>query len=118
MTGSKRQDKRKHNRVKFDGDVTLHPVTASHLGDVLEVQSQGISTKGNDLSEEGLKLEIGDTRSPGDILKVKFTVQKFKSVDAYGKLTWKKGKYGGLHFFILDSDSRGQIREYIDKRKK
>jgi hypothetical protein len=116
MTGSRR-DKRKHHRIQFDGDITLHPVMPSQADNVLEVQSQGISAKGSDISEEGLRLEIGDTRSPGDILKVKFSVEKFKSVDAYGKLAWKKGNYYGLHFFVLDSDSRSQIREYIDKRK-
>jgi hypothetical protein len=116
MTGSRPRDKRKYNRIQFDGDITFHPVMPS-AGNVLEVQPQGLSAKGSDISEEGLRLEIGDTRSPGDILKVKFAVQKYKSVDAYGKLAWKKGKYYGLHFFILDEDSRGQIREYVEKRK-
>jgi len=117
MTDANQPDKRKHNRIKFDGDITIHPVMQSKSGNILEVQSKGISAKGGDLSEGGIRLEIGDTNSPTDILKINFKVQKFKSIDAYAKLAWKSGNSYGLQFIVLDDDSRTQIRNYVDKQK-
>jgi len=110
-------EKRKFNRIKFDGDVTIHPVMQSKSGNILEVQPEGVPAKGSDISEGGIRLELGDTNSPTDILKINFKVQKFKTVDAYAKLAWKSGGTCGLQFIVLDDDSRVQIRTYIDKQK-
>ena len=117
MTDANQPDKRKHNRIKFDGDVTIHPVMQSKSGNILEVQARGITARGGDISEGGIRLELGDTNSPTDILKVNFKVQKFKSVDAYAKLAWKSGTSYGLQFIVLDDDSLSQIRNYVDKQK-
>jgi len=117
MTDANQPDKRKHNRIKFDGDVTIHPVMQSKSGNILEVHDKSIVAKAGDISEGGIKLELGDTNSPTDILKINFKVQKFKTVDAYAKLAWKSGNSYGLQFIVLDEDSRGQIKSYIDKQK-
>ncbi len=117
MRDDANNEKRKFSRIKFDGDVTIHTVMQSKSGNILEVQSTGIAAKGNDISEGGIRLEIGDTNSPTDILKINFKVQKFKTVEAYAKLAWKSGNTCGLQFIVLDDDSRGQIRSYIEKQK-
>jgi hypothetical protein len=111
------QDKRKHNRIKFDGDVIIHPVMQSESGNILEVQGKAITAKGGDISEGGIRLELGDTNSPTDILKVSFKFQKAKPVDAYARLAWKSGGTYGLQFIVLDDDSRAQIRSYVEKQK-
>ncbi len=117
MKDDANNEKRKFNRIKFDGDVTIHPVMQSKSGNILEVQSKGIPAKGSDISEGGIRLEVGDTNSPTDILKINFKVQKFKTVDAYAKLAWKSGNTYGLQFIVLDDDSRNQIHSYVEKQK-
>lgn len=114
---SDKNEKRKFQRIKFDGDVTIHPVMQSKSGNILEVQAKGIPAKGNDISEGGIRLELGDTNSPTDILKINFKVQKFKTVDAYAKLAWKSGNTCGLQFIVLDEDSKNQIHSYVEKQK-
>jgi hypothetical protein len=117
MADTNKPDKRKHQRIKFDGDVTIHPVMQSQSGNILEVQGKGIVAKGKDISEGGIGLELGDTNSPIDILKVVFKVQEFKSIDVYAKLAWKSGNTYGLQFIVLDDDTRSQINNYLEKKK-
>ena len=112
------QEKRKHTRVRFDGDVTIHHVRQSVSENILEVDGEPIKAKLDDFSEAGLRLDLGDTQHPTEILKVKFTVKKYKSVDGYARLAWKKGSNYGFRFIVLDKDSRQQIENYIIKKKK
>jgi c-di-GMP-binding flagellar brake protein YcgR len=110
-------EKRKHSRIKFDGDVQIHPVMQSKSGNILEVQDKTLVGKSDDLSEGGICLEVGDTNSATEILKLTFNVQKAKTVDAYAKLAWKSGSRCGLQFIVLDDDSRKQIKDFVDKKK-
>jgi hypothetical protein len=117
MADTNQPDKRKHHRIKFDGDVTVNPVMQSKSGNILEVQAAGLAAKGSDISEGGIRLELGDTNSPTDILKINFKIQKFKTIDAYVKLAWKSGNTYGLQFIVLDDESRNIIRNFVEKKK-
>jgi len=117
MADSQQPEKRKHSRIKFDGDVKIHPVMQSKSGNILEVQNKEIAAKSDDLSEGGICLEIGDTNAATDILKLTFSIKKDKAVDAYAKLAWKSGAKCGLQFIVLDDESRKQIKDYVDKKK-
>ena len=117
MKDANQQEKRKHTRVKFEGEVTIHQVRQSVSENILEVDGEPIKVKLDDFSEAGLRLDLGDTQHPTEILKVKFSVKKFKTVDGYAKLTWKMGSNCGFRFIVLDKDSREQIENYIAKKK-
>jgi hypothetical protein len=117
MSDAHQPNKRKHNRIKFEGDITIHPVMQSESGNILEVQKKGIVAKGSDISEGGIRLELGDTNSPSDMFKVNFKIQKSEPVDVYAKIVWKSGTACGLQFLVMDDHSREQIRGYVDKKK-
>lgn len=117
MSDQNQSERRKHNRVKFNGEMTLRPVVPSKSGNILKVQTHGISTKGCEISEDGIRFKLTNQKLNSELLKVNFTIHKFKSIDAYGKLAWKKGETHGLHFIVLDEDSRGYIREYVKNQK-
>jgi hypothetical protein len=116
MTDANKPNKRKHNRIKFEGDITIHPVMQSASGNILEVTQKEIKAKGGDLSEGGIRLELGDTNSPNDILKVHFNIQAARAVDVYAKLVWKSGTTCGLQFLVLDADAREMIRNHVEKK--
>ena len=44
MPDSQQPEKRKHSRIKFDGDVKIHPVMQSKSGNILEVQNKEIAS--------------------------------------------------------------------------
>ena len=117
MTAGDSSDKRQHVRVKFSGDLTIYHVQPSKSGYIFEVQEKPISAKLDDVSEAGLKLEIGDTKLATDILKVNFNVKKSEPVNAFAKMVWKNGNCCGLQFIMLDEDSRKRIKNYISKQK-
>ncbi len=117
MADFQQPEKRKHSRIKFDGDVKIHPVMQSKSGNILEVQSKEITAKSDDLSEGGICLELGDTHAATDILKLTFNIKKEKAVDVYAKLAWKSGAKCGLQFIVLDDESRKQIKDYVEKKK-
>jgi len=76
--------------------------------------AEGIQVKGRDISEGGIRLELGN--APTEFLRVNFNIQKYKSVDAFAKLVWKNGQTCGFQYIFLDTDSRMQIRNYVDKQ--
>ena len=117
MSDSNQPNKRKHNRIKFDGDISIHPVMQSLSGNILEVTQKAIRAKGGDIREGGIRLELGDTNSPNDIFKVHFKIQSSESVEAYAKLVWKSGTTCGLQFLVLDESSREQIKNHVEKKK-
>ena len=117
MSDSNQPNKRKHNRIKFDGDISIHPVMQSVSGNILEVTQKAIKAKGGDISEGGIRLELGDTNSPNDMFKVHFKIQTSQPVEAYAKLVWKSGTTCGLQFLVLDETSREQIKNHVEKKK-
>jgi c-di-GMP-binding flagellar brake protein YcgR len=117
MSDTNPPNKRKHNRIKFDGDISIHPVMQSVSGNILEVAQKAIKAKGGDISEGGIRLELGDTNSPNDIFKVHFKIQTSATVEAYAKLVWKSGHTCGLQFLVLDESSKEQIRNHVEKKK-
>lgn len=114
MTKTHRPERQKHTRIQFDANVTIYPVTSSKSGNVLEMPAEGIQVKGRDISEGGIRLELGN--APTEFLRVNFNIQKYKSVDAFAKLVWKNGQTCGFQYIFLDTDSRMQIRNYVDKQ--
>jgi len=114
MTKAHHPERQKHTRIQFDANVTVYPVTHSKSGNVLEIPSEGIKVRGRDISEGGIRLELG--HAPTEFLRVNFNIQKYKTVDAFAKLVWKNGPTCGFEYIFLDTDSRLQIRNYVDKQ--
>ena len=114
MTPLNQPDRQKYHRIKFNTQVNIHPVIESTSGNVLEVPTAGYTVKSRDVSEGGIRLKMRGTDSPTKILKLNFIIQTSKTVDAYAKLVWKKGDLYGFQYIVLDDDSRGQIRDYVE----
>jgi hypothetical protein len=110
-----RPERRKYTRAKFQETVTVHEVAESKSGNVFEVQGNPITAKAQDVSEGGVRLEIGDVNSPSKIFKLNFKLPKCGSVDFYTKLAWKSEGYCGLQFIVLDDESRKLIKGYVTK---
>jgi c-di-GMP-binding flagellar brake protein YcgR len=116
MPATERKDeRRKHTRVKFEEHVKIHPVQESKSGNVFEVQGNPLTVKAFDLSEGGIRLELGIPRPPSHILKVNFRVHKDRTIDVYSKLVWVSDKYLGYKFIVVDEEARKIIREVLEK---
>ena len=113
MTNGFGPEKRKHVRVKIDGDLTIYHVQPSVSGNIYEVHAKPLVARISDVSENGIKMEVGDAHLPTEILKVKFNVHKHEPVDAYAKMVWKNGASCGLQFIILEKQSHRRIKEYV-----
>jgi hypothetical protein len=118
MTGTenRKEERRKHPRAKFQETVTVHKVIESSSGNVFEVQGNPIIVKAEDVSEGGIRLEIGETNSPTKILKLNFQLQKNKPVDVYTRLAWTGKGQCGLQFIVLDEEIRRMIQTYVSKK--
>jgi len=112
----KQVDRRKFPRAKFQDTVTVHKVVESSSGNVFEVQGNPIVGKGGDVSEGGIRIEIGKANSPTKILKLNFKLQKDSSIDVYTRLVWSAQGECGLQFIVLDDEIRQQIKAYVDKK--
>ncbi len=115
MPASERKDeRRKHSRVRFLDQVQIHPVVESKSGNVLEVQGNPLTVKAVDLSEGGIRLELGIPKPPSHILKLNFRVNKDKTVDVYSKLAWNSEKHLGYQFIVVDEETRKAIRDFVN----
>ena len=112
-----RIERRKYPRAKFQDSVIVHNVMESKSGNLFEVQGSPIVVKAQDVSEGGIRLEIGDVNPPNKIFKLKFEIQKDKSVDIYSKLAWFNNGLLGLQFIVADSEIRKLIRMFVEKSK-
>lgn len=112
-----RIERRKYPRAKFLETVVVHNVVESKSGNVFEVQGSPIVVKAQDVSEGGIRLEIGDVNPPNKIFKLNFEIQKDKSVDIYSKLAWSGNGLLGLQFIVADSEIRKLIRMFVEKSK-
>lgn len=110
-----KNERRKHTRAKFQEEVTVHGVVESKSGNVFEVQERPVTLRAQDVSEGGIRLEIGDTVSPSKIFKLNFTLPKSKPVDVYSKLAWVEKGMCGLQFIVVDDEIRRMIRSYVEK---
>jgi hypothetical protein len=110
-----KDERRKHPRVKFEERIKIHPVVVSKSGNVFEVQGSPLTVKAFDLSEGGIRLELGIPRPPSHILKVNFQIHKDKSVDVYSKLVWVSDKFLGYQFIVVDEEAQQVIRELLKK---
>lgn len=110
-----KEDRRKHPRAKFEDQVQIHPVVESKSGNVFEVQGNPLIVKAFDLSEGGIRLELGIPKPPSHILKLNFRVHKDKTVDVYSKLAWVSDKYLGYKFIVEDDETRKAIRDFVEK---
>lgn len=111
----RKEERRKHPRAKFEDQVQIHPVVESKSGNVFEVQGNPLTVKAFDLSEGGIRLELGIPKPPSHILKLNFRVHKDKTVDVYSKLAWTSEKFLGYQFIVVDEETRKAIRDLIDK---
>ena len=111
----RKEDRRKHPRVKYEDKVQIHPVIESKSGNVFEVQGNPLTVNSYDLSEGGIRLELGIPKPPSHILKLNFRVHKDKSVDVYSKLAWTSDKFHGYQFIVVDEETKKIIRDLVDK---
>lgn len=110
-------ERRKHPRAKFQETVVIHNVVESKSGNVFEVQGTPLMAKAQDVSEGGIRLEIGNTTTLNRIFKLNFQVQKDKSVDVYSKLAWASEGILGLQFIVADEEIRRMIRGFVEKSR-
>jgi hypothetical protein len=111
----RKDERRKHPRARFEDNVQIHPVIESKSGNVFEVQGNPLTLKAVDLSEGGIRLELGIPKPPSHILKLNFQVHKDKSVDVYSKLAWTSDKFLGYQFIVVDEETRKVIRDLVEK---
>lgn len=117
MTGIKNtEEKRRFHRAKFQETVTVHKVVESNSGNVFEVQGNPITVKAGDVSEGGIRLEIGEAEAPTKILKINFQIQKNQTIDVYTRLAWAQNGECGLQFIVLDEEIRQIIQNYVAKK--
>ncbi len=115
-TSKAAEERRKQPRVKFAKPVQIYPVVESQSGNIFEVQKDFLTVKAVDLSEGGIRLELGIPKPPGHILKLNFDIQKDRSVTVYGKLCWSTGKFAGCKFIALEKETLQQIQDFVEKQ--
>ena len=111
----RRSEKRKHPRADLSVKVTLYPVSEGANG--LEVHDLGFEAKSCDISEGGINLELSDTDSLADILKIKIKMKK-NYVEMFAELVWQKNGNCGFQCIVLSDVDRAQISDYVQSRKK
>ncbi|HJT24644.1 MAG TPA: PilZ domain-containing protein [bacterium] len=116
-TPSSSPERRKYPRVKFQESVVVHNVVESKSGNVFEVQGNPMVVKAQDVSEGGIRLEVGDGNPLGKIFKLNFQIQKGRSVDIYSRLAWAAEGMFGLQFIVADEEIRRNIRGLVEKSK-
>ena len=110
-------ERRKYPRAKFQESVVVHNVVESKSGNVFEVQGNPLVVKAKDVSEGGIRLEVGNGSTLGKIFKLNFQIQKDKMVDVYSRLAWAGNGTYGLQFIVADEDIRRSIRGFVEKSK-
>jgi hypothetical protein len=110
-----KEERRKYPRIKFVDRVEIFPVIESKSRNIFEVQNTPITVKAVDLSENGIRLELGTSKPPARILKLNFQINKDKSINVYGKMAWVSGKFLGCTFVAMDKESRQLIRDFVEK---
>lgn len=114
---SPQAERRKHPRVPYQESVVVHEVVESKSGNVFEVQGNPLVVKAKDLSEGGIRLEVGSKASDFKILKLEFRMSKNKSLDVYSKMAWVEKGMCGLQFIVADEEIRRVIRDFVEKTK-
>ncbi len=109
-------EKRRFDRFEFQKSVQVFPVLPSLSGNIFEIQNKPIEAWANDISEEGLQLEVSQTFNPNFLLKLNFDFGKNKSVEAYGKIIWSYDYHSGLRFMLVDQHLREQIQSIGEKK--
>lgn len=117
QSSNSKPERRKHPRAKFQETVVIHNVIESKSGNVFEVQGNPVVAKARDVSEGGIRLDIGNAAALNKIFKLNFQVQKDKSVDVYSKLAWASEGVLGLQFIVADEEIRRMIRGFVEKSK-
>ncbi len=110
-------ERRKYPRAKFQESVVVHSVVESKSGNVFEVQGNPLVVKAQDVSEGGIRLEVGNVATPNKIFKLNFQIQKDKPMDVYSKLAWNGHGQLGLQFIVADEEIRRMIRGFVEKTK-
>jgi hypothetical protein len=108
-------ERRKFSRAKFQETVTVHQVTESKSGNVYEVEGTPVTVKAQDVSEGGIRIEMGKLNPASKIMKLNFQIPKNGSVDVYTRLAWASGGQCGLQFVVLDEEIRGHIKGYVER---
>jgi hypothetical protein len=108
-----RPERRKHARVKFEGDLTVYHVQPSKSGNIFEEQTKPTLVKIVDISEGGIKLDGGGAIISMDILKINFNVQESQPITGYAGMAWKSGSSCGLQFMVLAESTRQLIKNYV-----
>lgn len=112
-----KDERRKHTRVPFKESVVVHEVVESKSGNVFEVQGHPMVAKAKDVSEGGIRLEVGNMASDYKILKLQFQMSQNKSLDVYSKMAWVEKGMCGLQFIVADEEIRKVIRNFVEKTK-
>jgi len=110
-------EKREFDRFEFQRSVLVYPVSPSKSGHILEVESQSLKAKVDNISEGGLKLVAPKRFPENSILKLNFKVEKDRSVEVYGKIMWSEKKNCGVRFVLADPQVRQGIRAIGQKKK-
>lgn len=110
-------ERRKYPRAKFQQSVVVRNVVESKSGNVFEVQGTPMMAQARDVSEGGIRLDVGNGNPKGKIFKLNFEIQKDKTVDVYSKLAWADGGLFGLQFIVADEQIRRYIRSFVEKSK-
>lgn len=106
-------DKRKYQRIPKSAIVRFR-LAGSHLG---------MSSKSEDVSEEGMRLLAVQRLEPGMNLDLNFQLDDYsEAISAKGRVVWYSDRDNvyypftvGLRFYKIDTGNRKRIRDYISK---
>ncbi len=110
-------ERRKHPRVKFHEKITAHNVVESKSGNVYEVSDNPQTIQALNISEGGIRLELGTIHEPSTIVKLTLSFKE-KSLDVYSKLVWTAKGLCGLQFMVLEEEVRKAIRALVENKTK
>jgi hypothetical protein len=108
-------EKRRHLRVEFNEAVRVQPVLPSGADRVLEVQEATFHARALDLSEGGLRLEMGEAPRPDFLLKLGFEIADHP-LEVYGRIVWTEGNRCGVRFMISDPVIQAGVKALSEKR--
>ncbi len=106
--------RRLHIRVLFEQPVRVAFVREHPMGNTLEVPEPRVVLKGHDLSENGLRLDLGPHKPPA-LIKAVFMLRR-DPIEVYARFTWKVRSLCGYEFLFMTEKDRQRVRRFVERR--
>jgi hypothetical protein len=114
VTNPKENENRQYPRMDFVTEVVIQQMVESD-GNAFVIQETTVLGKALDISEGGMRMEISDTASLSQILKLNFYMEKNDLVEVYTKQVWQKGNIYGLEFIPATEVEGKKVHFFVAK---